>query len=439
MTGGAPFGLDLVSRLRNRPAWELVVLTVAGLSWVYLLIITSGQLLRISVWSVPFLLMIALVSLPWRSISWKHLGGFFMLGMGPVFLLAAVSQWTLGALPIEDWTRSGLEALASAGWDLRINNLGRDLWAPITEEFWKVTPLLIFVWWRRTGLRNLAGPLDYAVLAGATGAGMAFSEDIMVFLHQGLGGPPSSAFALGLGQIYRSLVGAEATVFTFSGRSDFADNASFFFPEMQELLGVVWSGHGALSFGLGLSLGLAIWAARRRSSRVFYLIPVVVYFWVVWEHVMANWYGGAACFAQNSPLCTLANLDLRGRIFPLAVLAAFAYAAYLSREAIVVLRDADPALNLANAEVDRPTYRTEGWRGSISILRDRLDFWRWRRKTAYGAWHLRQKPDVREYQVLALLTSRTKTLLLRERLVGESPTDIPDDAGELMARVPLLS
>ena len=430
---------ELGRRFRDRPAWELVILTAAALSWLYLLIITSGQLLRITAWSVPFLLMIALVSLPWRSISWKHLAGFFMLGMGPVFLLAAASQWALGALPLEDWVRSGLESLASTGFNLRINDPGKHLWAPITEELWKVTPLLIFIWWRRTGLRSLASPIDYAVLAGATGAGMAFSEDILVFLHLGLDGPPSSSFALGLGQFYRELIGAEPGLFILEGRSDFADNMSFFFPEMQEQNGVVWSGHGALALGLGLSIGLAVWAVRRRQNRLFYLIPVVVYFWVVWEHLMTNWYGGAACFAQDSPLCTVANLDLRGRIFSLAVLAAFVYAAYLSREAIIALRKADPALSVGRAEVDRATYRTKGWRGSIALLRDQLDFWRWRRKTAYGVSHLRHGREVRQYQVLALLTCRTQTLLLRERLTGQPPTVIPDDAKDLMARIPILS
>ena len=174
--------------------------------------------------------------------------------------------------------RSGLESLASTGFNLRINDPGKHLWAPITEELWKVTPLLIFIWWRRTGLRSLASPIDYAVLAGATGAGMAFSEDILVFLHLGLDGPPSSSFALGLGQFYRELIGAEPGLFILEGRSDFADNMSFFFPEMQEQNGVVWSGHGALALGLGLSIGLAVWAVRRRQNRLFYLIPVVVYF-----------------------------------------------------------------------------------------------------------------------------------------------------------------
>ena len=210
----------------------------------------------------------------------------------PVFLLAAASQWALGALPLEDWVRSGLESLASTGFNLRINDPGKHLWAPITEELWKVTPLLIFIWWRRTGLRSLAGPIDYAVLAGATGAGMAFSEDILVFLHLGLDGPPSSSFALGLGQFYRELIGADPGLFILEGRSDFADNMSFFFPEMQEQNGVVWSGHGALARGLGLSIGRAVWVVRRRQNRLFYLIPVVVYFWVVWEHLKTNWYGG---------------------------------------------------------------------------------------------------------------------------------------------------
>ena len=34
---------DLGRRFRDRPAWELVILTAAALSWLYLLIITSAN------------------------------------------------------------------------------------------------------------------------------------------------------------------------------------------------------------------------------------------------------------------------------------------------------------------------------------------------------------------------------------------------------------
>ena len=420
--------------LLRRGPLELVIWALAAAGWIYLLFETKGQLLETTVWSVPFLLVIAVVSLPWRTVSWKNLLGFFLLGTGPVFLFAALAQWGLESSPIEGWTLDALDSLAEGGTDLHLLFLGEELWAPITEELLKVTPLLVFVWWRRTGLRTLAGPLDYGVLAGATGAGMAWGEDVLVFLHQGLPGPPSSNFALGLGRTYQGLVGADSSGVSPTGRSEFADNFSFLFAEMQSLFGVVWSGHGALALAVGLSIGLAVWARKRYGNRLFYLAPIVVYAWVVWEHIMANWYGGAGCNRRDLPLCTLADIDLRGRILPIVILLAWGFAIYVSHDVYRTHRNEDPALGLAKEDLDRSSYAA-GPQGSVGYFRDRLDFLRWRRKVAFGTFHLQHARRVRVRQPLALLVSRTRALMIRRRLTGEPPTDLPHEAEAVMSHL----
>jgi PrsW family intramembrane metalloprotease len=422
---------DWWARVRARGPLSLAFWAIGISSWLFLLIITGGQLLSITVWSVPFLLMIAAVSTPWRSVSWVNLVGFFMIGMGPVYLAALLLQFALGISPIEDTTRRLLDGLANSGFDLGFTTLNRDLWAPITEELVKVAPLLFLVFWRSTGFRTHAGPIDYAVVAGATGAGFAFAEDITVFLGNIFAGPPGSSFGLGLGPIYRSLVGSDpARLF---GRSDFSDNMSFFYPEMQEIFGVVWSGHGALAFGLGLAIGLAVWLSRHFSNRIFYLIAPAVYLWATWEHMMTNWYGGAGCDRLDLPLCTVADIDLRGRIYPVVVLASLGLAIFLSGSVLRAYRKTDPLLDATGFGQDG--YRSMGWRGTVAFVKDGFEFRRWRRKTSYGAFHLEHMRKVRKFDILAVLASRTRALIVGQRLRGEPAEPVPEEAERLMDRV----
>lgn len=444
MTDPSSVPVGLRQRLPRLRPLALSIWVVVAISWVYLLIQIEGRLFQATVWTVPFLLTIAILSFPWRTVTWKQLVGFFLLGMGPVFLLVALSQFGIANSPVEDWTRSGLDRLADAGFDLRLTQLQPHLWAPITEEAWKVAPLIVVVWWRRSGLRDLGGPIDYAVLAGASGAGMGFSEDLLrMFDYAALHALPHPNSALGLGRLYQNLVGGEANAYlTFiSGHrhSRFTDTVSFVLPEMHIQQHVVWSGHGATALGIGLALGLAVWERRRRGNRVFYLIPGVVFLWAVWEHMMVNWYSGVGCEHSPSLLCTLAAIDLRGRIYPLAIIAAWGYALYLSNSAIGALRTADPPLNLRRQDLNLNSYRSEGWRGWLSLVPNLLDFWRLRRRTAYGAFHLQHARAVPPWQTLSLLTVRTRALILRQRLAGESPTLIPDEAEEVMkGAAPLL-
>ncbi len=407
--------------LSSQGRWQLAIWALALVSWAYLLIATGGHLLAISVWSLPFLLMIALVSTPWRSITWKTVGAFFMLGFGPVFALSAL----VGSLLAIDTVERVLRDFLGLFGDLGIITISRDLVAPVTEELLKVLPLVLVVMLPRFAWRHTTGPIDYAVLAGATGAGLAFAEDIFVFLYQGLPGPTSDIYALGLGPIYGNLVGA-GQGFTGLGRSTFADLGAFFFPEMQELFGVVWMGHGGLALGIGLALGLAIWLREETGSRWWYVLPILTYVWAVWEHVMGNWYREFACSDDGPALCTVAHIDLRGRVLPLLVLAGFGYAVYVSGRVLRSHRYLDRSLQQDWKQVNRSSYRARGWRGRLAMIRDRLDFLRWRRRTAYAAFHLERAQDVNGRKILAVLACRTEAIQIKERLEGSTPTPVPE-------------
>lgn len=420
-------------RLLARGPFDVTIWVVAVAAWVYLMFRTGGALLRISVWSVPFVLMIAAVSTPWRSVKWRTVASFFMIGFGPVFLLTALVAWGLDASGVEDIIRRGLGSLATSGTDLRLTDVRADVVAPVIEEAFKVVPLVVLFWWRGSGFRSSAGPLDYAVLAGATGAGVGFAEDIFVHIFQGLTGPTSGIFGLGLGPVYAALVGADRPGFVFTGRSWFADNFAFFFPEMQELLGMVWSGHGALALGIGLALGLAVWWSRR-GSRWLFLVPVGVYLWTMTEHMLANWYGGSGCANRLSPLCTVAAVGLHGRVFPLVVLIGWGYAMWIAGRHLRQFRTVDPALVLPRGSIDRAAYSSRGWRGWIRLWSDRFDFNRLRRKTAYGAFHL-QARKVSRGQLASVLSTRVEALRFKQRLQGSPATEMDDDTQAIMDMV----
>lgn len=408
---------------------------VALLAWFYLFARTDWNLFEISVWSVPFLLMLAVVSLPWRTVRWRTIVAFFMTGMGPVFLFVLFIAFVLDVTGVEDLIGRLLRSLASAGNDLRITNVSAHLIAPVVEETAKVLPLVLVLWWRQSFLRTSAGPLDLAVLAGATGAGMGFAEDIFVYLHQGLPGPTSGIFGLGLGPVYANLFGVERPGFVFGGRSWFADTAAFFFPEMQETLGVVWMGHGALTLGIGLSLGLAIWWSRQYGSRWFYLIPVMVFLAATMAHLLTNWYGGSGCQTRPSPLCIVASIGLHGRVLTLLVLAGWAYAAWISGRHLRKHREMDPALTLPGNSINRASYSSRGWRGWLALYSDRFDFFRWRRKTGYGAFHVSHARRLTRGQLLSVMASRVETLHFKERLEGSPETAISDEARAIMDQV----
>jgi hypothetical protein len=410
-----PSYFDKVREMKPRTIAMSVVLIV---SWGYLFVATSGELLQVTVWSIPFVLMIGALSTPWRSVSWSNIFMFFLAGMGPAYLLTLLLQWLLNLGPVEDFTRDLLESTGIVFVDSAI-------WAPLTEELAKVTPLLFVLLWARSGFRTLAGPIDYAVVAGTTGAGLAFAEDITVHISQGyLFGPTSSVFALDLGPIYQNLVGSRPGAFD----SGYTNIMSFIFPEMQPIGGVVWSGHGALAMGLGLSIGLTVWAYRRVRSRFLFVIPVVVYLWVAWEHMMANWYGGAGCGQRDFVLCTLVDLDLKGRIFPVAVLAALGLGAYMSRGAVRYLRERDQSLSSEGFTLD--AYRSNGVRGAISYVHDWFAFRRWRRKAAYGVDKLVQADRIKREDAEVVLAARWRAAYIRRRLVGNERSELPAEVAE---------
>lgn len=403
---------------------RVAVWIVGIISWTYLFIVTDFQLVAIAIWSVPFLLVLAVVSIPWRSVSWSTLLGLFMAGMGPVLVSVVLVQRLIELTPLEEWVRTVSGSDAFSGISGFVPFPSTVFFAPILEEIFKVLPLLILVVWKRSRIRTLAGPVDYAVMAGATGAGFGFGEDILVYLSQGnLRGPTGDWFALRLGPVYRSLFDVTPAPFD----SDYTNLFSVFFAEMQYIGGVVWSGHGGLAMGLGLTIGLSVWGARRLKTKLVFVAIPIVYLWVVWEHIIANWYGGAGCARDDVFMCTLADVDLTGRIFPIVALAGFGLAIYMCSKAIRYYRSQDPFLE----SLDSDSFSISG--GFVAAMRYISDWFaarRSRRKAAYGVETLRHARRVYSEDVDATLASRLRAMTYQRKLQGTTEVD-----GELEAQL----
>jgi hypothetical protein len=91
-------------------------------------------------------------------------------------------------------------------------------------------------------------------------------------------------------------------------------------------------------------------------------------------------------------------------------------------------------MTLSGSDIDRSAYHPDGLRGSIRYIRDRFEFWRWRRKTAYGGFHLEHARQPKTYRAVSVLASRARALALGKRLQGDPPTLLPGETLRLLDR-----
>jgi hypothetical protein len=192
-------------RIRRFGALRLLLLVVATVAFGYLWLQLRGRFAEATVWQVPLVLELLILSLPWRVVSAGMVARFFLIGFGPVFLATVASQSILVASPLDD----GLASLSRTFEQSGIGNLGSrqsTIWAPITEEIWKIVPLLVVLAWGRSKLWSQGGPLDFAILAAATGAGLGMAEDLFTLQSLGWSTPASPLLGLGVGNLYVALV-----------------------------------------------------------------------------------------------------------------------------------------------------------------------------------------------------------------------------------------
>lgn len=419
--------------IRAFGVFRLAAIVAAAASLLYLWRDTNGRLLEGSLWQVPLVLMLLVVSLPWRTVSIRTVAAFFFVGFGPLLLLTILSQSLLVASPLERWLQGVSRDLDAAGIGA-LGNLHSNVWAPLTEEIWKIVPLLMVFLWRASTFRTQAGPLDLAILAGASGAGMGFAEDVLTFGGTFWDVPQNPLLGLGVGTLYVALVVSpfnRVPIEAFPALDlTYQDLVGVLVPSVEELpFGALWAGHGVLPLAFGLALGLAALAARRYRLPLAYLFPVAIVAWATWEHFLGNWYREFTCADAATALCTLARLDLLGGLFPLVVIGGWLYGTIISNRIVSWHRATDPALHVPLRQVAWQAYTPRGLGWPLYLARDLLAYLRLRNRAAFGFFHFVHGSERRQReQSLRLLATRTRALILAERLRNRPVPAVPAPA-----------
>ena len=235
--------------------------------------ITAGAVILISARTWPafrhellFLVILAILTLPVRSVRWGTIYNFFLVG----FLFAFV---IVGAQYI-------IEKVMLGG---HYPHLGSVLIAPVTEEPGKIFPLVIILllgWW---GLRNSYGACDLMLCGAALGGGFGFLEQ-----------------------------GARM-------------NQSFPYPTSPVLFGVAifpdsyggFIGHGASTAFIALMLGYLLYAIRWRRWILPGLIGVLaVLFWMMVDHGLSNYSVGTNSRGWFFPIRWIWAADKSGGLSP---------------------------------------------------------------------------------------------------------------------------
>jgi hypothetical protein len=389
-TPGAPsLGKRLWPRVRRFGVIRLVLVLVAVVAFGYLWLQLHGRLPEATVWQIPLVLELLVLSLPWRAVSTGTVLRFFFIGFGPVFLATVATQSLLVASPLDGALRDVSRSMEDAG----VGNLGSrvaTVYAPITEELWKIIPLLAALAWGRSRLWAQGGPLDFAVLAAATGAGMGFAEDLFVLGSLGWSTPGSPLLGLGAGTAWVTLVVnplLRVPVDLSNFDLDYQGLMSVVIPSLRVPDGAaVWPGHGIMPMAFGLALGWAAVVRRRAGPRLALAIPVAVLAWSVWDHFIANWYRADTCSGAGEPaLCGLARIDLAGAVLPLAVVGMWVLATIAAIRLAARHAAADPPTRLARSELSTAVYRGAGPTWPLRFARDVFRYLRLRNRVA-NAW-----------------------------------------------------
>jgi len=335
-------------------------------------------------WPLYALALVALVTLPWRTVQLRLVGLAFFTGAGPVMGVTLLLQWGLLTLA---GTTPGLTAWIENHLLLWGGEFGSGLIAPVTEEILKILPLVLFFGWLRRRGTSVLGPLDVILLGVAIGAGFDFSEHL--FRTSAAGGA-----VIGFGSLEH--VGPQWGVFHLFPTlttNIWGDNVCFSHPG--------WTGMVAVG------LALSYWLGQRRVwVRV---LPWLLGLWAIWDHYLWNSGALAQPWLEDSLLAKLPALDGYGRVMPYAFLVGLAVAASLSAWAVRRYSKADPALALPRGP------------GGFRRVSDLYALVHGRRALAYGmhTFVAGGQPGGLEGQpARALATLRGSCLALLERLGG---------------------
>lgn len=353
------------------------VWTIVNLIWLWMNGIDPKGVLWALWWPGIFLIQYSILSTPWRAITLKELGRMFLLGMSVAFLGAWITEMILvGALtaypdinPIYQLARTDLFLGAGA-------DISGSIVAPIVEETFKILPVIAFLliaargYWKRA-----LGPLDIGLMAGASGAGQLFMENLAREIAGYWGNLGPNRWALIVSPGIRPF---------------------YLFPDTYFGDASVWLGHpeAAMLVGLGLGFGLFI----RKKFPLWFVIPGIVFIYVVWLHAMVNTFGGAFLRLWWAKILLALHINGGMSMYILALGLLLALAVSMITKFLYLQKDKKatvPAvtkefLAYVNANPGNPLIIVK----KIWSLRH---FWSFRHAVGYGMFYARQqKPGERK-------------------------------------------
>ncbi|MEW6183166.1 MAG: PrsW family glutamic-type intramembrane protease [Bacillota bacterium] len=292
--------------------WPLVFVTALFLAVLPVFSASLWSELWVALyWPAMFVLQLAVLTWPWRTVPLRLVISAFLMGAGPVMALVLLVQLPLVSLLEYAYPVHYFFA------DIVGKNVdvGAVFLAPVCEEAFKILPLAVILIvgpWRH--LRYTAGPLDLAVLGAALGGGFQFIETVWrgmaVDLHSYARIAEHISPHLGWFYLLPTL-------------------------ERPEAAATAWFGHAGVTAALALVIGFALRLDARR--RIRWLLPAAAGGLATFEHFMTN-LGEPDVFWLKA----LYIADLNGLLSSILFIAGVIWAVILSAGILKRYRNVDP-------------------------------------------------------------------------------------------------
>jgi len=317
-----------------------------------------------------FVIQFTILTTPWRAVTAKEIGRMFLFGMSIVFLGAYLCEVLLTDL-IELTLYNTVYPFLTQSFLL---GEGADIMqvvsSPIVEEIFKVLPVVIFLlvagrgYWKRA-----LGPLDIGLLAGASGAGFLFMENMARVAGGWMG-------SLGWERTWDS--------------ASFGINPFFIFPEMVHGTLTVWPGHAEMAMFIGVCLGFGL-LLRKKLPVIWMVIPALALFWMMWLHFLINYLtpDNNQAWAQ-----LVMGLHLNGGLAQyfmiLALLVAIAFSMFTKFRYL----QKEPEATVKAVWKETRDYIKSNQKQPLLIVRklwSLRNFWTFRHAVAYGVFYAQQQ------------------------------------------------
>jgi hypothetical protein len=300
----------------------------------------------------------------------------FLIGMSIVFFGAYLCEVALTDLIESTLYNSVYLFLAQSSMLGSGVDIMQAVSSPIVEEIFKVLPAVVFLlvagrgYWKRA-----LGPLDVGLLAGASGAGFLFMEN----LARVAGGWMSS---LGWDRNWDS--------------ASFGINPFFIFPEMVHGTLTVWPGHAEMAMFIGVCLGFGL-LLRKKLPVIWMALPAIALFWMMWLHFLINYLtpDNQQAWAQ-----LVMGLHLNGGLVQYFMILALLLAVAFSMITKYRYLQKDPEATVKVVWKETQEYIRANQKQPLLIVKKLWSlrhFWTFRHAVAYGFYYAKQqKPEDRD-------------------------------------------